>query len=370
MEQEKDIHKLFKLMHKYNASDLHLKVGSQPLMRIKGLIREVELTTLSGEDIQRLVYDILTEKQIHEFETSHDLDFAYSLPGVGRFRLNVFKQRGTLSVAARKVNVRIPSFLELNLPPVLEAIAKLQQGLVLVCGITGSGKSTTLASMIEYINMTRRAHIITIEDPIEYLYRDKKSFVNQREIGIDCTDFKRALKYVVRQDPDVILVGEMRDEETFQTGLTAAETGHLVFGTMHSSNVSQTIGRILDLFEPTRHSLLRQTLGFNLKAIVCQKLLPAIQEGMDRVPCVEVMVNNPTIGKLLNAGEDGKISDVMAQGGEEGMIDFNQSIEQLIRKQLISQKVGFAHAPNPQRLRMSLEGIRTGDDRRILGAIG
>ncbi|MBI4568209.1 MAG: PilT/PilU family type 4a pilus ATPase [Planctomycetes bacterium] len=367
MAEEKDIHKLLALMHKYNASDLHIKVGSQPLMRIKGQIREVELKVLTNEEVQEILFEILTETQVNQFQREHDLDFAYSLAGVGRFRFNMFVQRGSISVAIRRVSVKIPSFEELHLPPVMEEIAKASQGLVLVCGITGSGKSTTLAAMIEYINMTQRCHIVTIEDPIEFLYRDKKSFVNQREVGIDVADFKRALKYVVRQDPDVILVGEMRDEETFATALTAAETGHLVFGTLHASTVSQCVGRILDLFPPARHELIRQSMSFNLKSIICQKLLPTLMEGVDRVPATEVLVNNHIVAKLIVEGQDAKIADVMRASTEEGMMDFEQSIVSLIKKNFISKKVGFAAATNPDRLRMALQGIVTGEDRRILG---
>lgn len=363
---EKEIHKLFQLMSKFNASDLHLKVNSKPLLRVSGSIRELDAKSLSYDEVKKLIYDILTPKQIAEFEKNHDLDFAYGLSGVGRFRINVFMQRGSISVACRRVQHGIPSFEALHLPPVMKRLASYNQGLAMICGITGSGKSTTLAAMIEHINTTRRVHIVTIEDPIEYLYRDKKSFINQREIGLDVDSFRTAMKFVLRQDPDVILVGEMRDPETFNAGMTAAETGHLVFGTLHSSTVAQTLGRILDMFPDERQELIRQSLAFNLRAIVCQKLLPSIKEGVDRVPCQEIMIANPTIQKLIREGDDPKIADVIRGGDEEGMQDFTQALANLIRTGLISKKVGYAHAPNPEALKMKLQGIDLGEDRRIL----
>ena len=367
-EHQNELDRLFALMSRFNASDLHLKVANKPLLRVAGQIRELDMGTMEPAMIKRMVYAILTPEQIREFEGKHDLDFAYSLAGVGRFRINIFIQRGTISVAARRVNIKIPTFDSLHLPPVFKKISTHQSGLVLVTGPTGSGKSTTLAAMIEYINNTRRCHIITIEDPIEYLYRDKKAFINQREVGLDVTDFKTALKYVVRQDPDVILVGEMRDPETFETGLTASETGHLVFGTLHSSTVAQTVGRIVDMFPADREQLLRQSLAFNLKAIACQKLLPSIKEGTDRVPAIEIMVVTPTIQKLIREKEDRKIMDAIRAGEEEGMQDFTSALAKLVESNMISKKAGYVHAPNPEQLKMRLQGIYLGEDNRILGS--
>ncbi|MGE0434649.1 MAG: type IV pilus twitching motility protein PilT [Planctomycetota bacterium] len=365
--QHNELDRLFALMSKFNASDLHLKVANKPLLRVAGQIRELDMGMLEPALIKRMVYAILTPEQIRDFESKHDLDFAYSLGGVGRFRINIFIQRGTISMAARRVNVTVPTFDSLHLPPVFKKLSAHQAGLILVCGVTGSGKSTTLAAMIEYINTTRRCHIITIEDPIEYLYRDKKAFINQREVGLDVSDFKTALKYVVRQDPDVILVGEMRDPETFETGLTASETGHLVFGTLHSSTVAQTIGRIVDMFPADREQLLRQSLAFNLRGIACQKLLPSIKEGTDRVPAVEIMVVTPTIQKLIREKEDRKIMDAVRAGEEEGMQDFTSALAKLVEGGMISRKAGYVHAPNPEQLKMRLQGIYLGEDNRILG---
>jgi len=363
-----DIDKLFQIMVRHDASDLHLKVGSPPLLRLAGQVRELDSPPLKGAEVRHLLYQIINEDQIKKFEAIGDIDFAYGVPGVGRFRINSFRQRGSISIACRKVNVTIPSFEELNLPLApFKKITKMHAGLVIVAGVTGSGKSTTLASIIDYINARRRCHIITIEDPIEYLYSDKKAFINQREVGIDVSAFKDALRYIVRQDPDVILIGEMRDKESFQTALTAAETGHLVFCTLHSSTVPQTLGRILDLFLPEQHEAIRKLLMFNLKAIICQKLLPSIKEGVGRVPNTEIMMSNPTIAKLIVEGRDTEIGDLIRGMGDEENHDFNQSLVNLINGGLISKRVGLGISNNPEQLEMNLRGIKLGDDKRILG---
>jgi twitching motility protein PilT len=356
-EGAKEIDKLFQIVTKADASDLHIKSGSPPILRIAGKCRELETKALNDQEIQKLIYDIMTPKQTQRFEEVGDVDFAYGAPGVGRFRCNVFRQRGSISLAARKVNSFIPSFKDLHLPPVIETIAAHVQGLILLAGITGSGKSTTIAAMIEHINSTRHCHILTLEDPIEYLYHDKKSFINQREIGLDVLNFDQALKTAVRQDPDVILVGEMRDCKTFSTALTAAETGHLVFSTIHASSSSQTVIRILDLFPENERGLIRKSLMFNLKAVVGQKILPSIKEGLSRVPCTEVLINNPSVRKLIEEGRDKQIQDVVRSSTKEGMHDFNQSIHRLITEKYIALKVGLAHSSNPDQLKMLLKGI-------------
>jgi len=274
--------------------------------------------------------------------------------------VNVFRQRGSISMAARRVLTDIPNFEQLHLPPVMSKIAEYAQGLIILSGITGSGKSTTLAAMLDHINETRRCHIVTIEDPIEYLLTDKKAFVNQREIAIDVPSFKVALKHVVRQDPDVILVGEMRDDETFAAGLTAAETGHLVFGTLHSSSVASTFGRILEFFPPARHEVVRTSLMFNLRAIVSQKLLPSIKEGINLVPATEVMLMTPIMRKLIKDGEDNKITDAIRGGVEEGMHDFTESLKNLVLNGFVEIKEAMEAAPNEEALKMALKGIRIG----------
>ena len=363
-----EIDKLFEVQCKHEASDLHMKVGAPPLLRIAGSIRELDAPPLKGAEIKKLLYDILSDEQKRWLEDNGDLDFAYGVPGVGRFRINAFFQRGSISMACRRVNVRIPSFKDLHLPgKALKKIASFKQGLVVLAGITGSGKSTTIAGMIEFINENRRCHIVTIEDPIEYLFSDKKSFINQREVGIDVPSFGKALRTVVRQDPDVILIGEMRDHETFNVSLTAAETGHLVFSTIHASTVPQTLGRVLDLFPPDQQESIRKGLSFNLKSIICQKLLPSVKEGIGRVPAVEILIVNATITKLISEGRDKDLANVIRAGEEDGMCDFNQSLVKLIQGGLISEKIGLAYSHNPEQLRMNLKGIYLADDKQILG---
>ncbi|MBI5366680.1 MAG: PilT/PilU family type 4a pilus ATPase [Planctomycetes bacterium] len=364
----KDIEKLFSAMAKNRASDLHLKVDLRPVFRIATVLHEVGERVLQPEDVKRLIYDVMSESQRKRFEEHGDLDFAYSMEGgVGRFRINVFRDRGNMAVAVRRVNPDIPNFEDLHLPEAIRRIPTLTQGLIVIAGPTGQGKSTTLASILQYINENRKCHIITIEDPIEYLFHDKKSFVNQREVGIDVEDFSAALKHVVRQNPDVILVGEMRDNISFDAALQASETGHLVFGTIHASSTAQVIGRILDLFSTERQDLIRQGLVFNLKAVVCQKLLPSCKEGVRVVPSCEIMFLNSTIQKLILAREDKKIQDVVRGGEEEGMQDFNQSMVKLINEGYISKKVAMQYSPNPEQLKMNLQGIYLGEDHKILG---
>jgi twitching motility protein PilT len=364
-----DLEKLLRAMAKHEASDLHLKVGAPPILRVSGKIRQIEAAPLRAEAIEALLRPVFTPAQADTFARGRDLDFAHSVEGLGRFRVNVFRQRGLVSAAIRRVRTEIPDFESLHLPgQVLRAIAGGRQGLVLVCGVTGSGKSTTLAAMIEHVNETRHCHVVTIEDPIEFLYKDKKAFLNQREIGIDVEDWKTALKYVVRQDPDVILIGEMRDRETFEAALAAAETGHLVFGTLHSSSVAATIGRILDLFPADREKQVRQALRFNLRAIVCQRLLPAMAKGVQVVPACEVLVANASVRKALAEGADANLEAIVRAGGEEGMTDFNSSLVQLVRGGLVSEETALEASANPDQLKMNLKGIFLGDDRKILGS--
>ena len=363
----KEIERLMVACNKNKASDLHLKAGQKALFRINTNIHDVGSRILSGEDIQRMMYEIISDLQRDRFETEHDLDFAYSVEGHGRYRINMFYDRGNIAVAARRVSSDIPSFDDLNLPPEIRKITEFKQGLIIVAGPTGSGKSTTLACVLDFINTHQREHIITIEDPIEYLFLDKKSFVNQREIGIDVPDFHSALKHVVRQDPDVILVGEMRDYISFDAALMASETGHLVFATIHASSAPQTIGRLLDLFPTERQPLIRQSLAFNLRCILCQKLLPSCKEGIKVVPAIECLFNIPTSQKLIMTAEDKKLGDLIRGSKEEGMQDFNMSLVDLIHAGLITKKIAMEYSPNAEQLKMNLQGIYLGDDKRILG---
>jgi len=358
----KEIEKLFAMMQKYHATDLHLKSGAPPIFRVQKSVRRMEREALTNDQIATLVYDIMTPGLKQTFEETGQVDFAYSVPGVGRYRINVYRQRGSVSVAVRRVEFDIPSVAELNLPEAVNRIAQYEQGLILIAGITGSGKSTTLAALIDQVNATRRCHIITIEDPIEYLYQDKVGFVNQREVGIDVSDYHDALKYVVRQDPDVILIGELRDSVGVETSLIAAETGHLVFGTVHAASCAQIPGRILDMFTVDRHPQIRQLLFFNLRAAMVQKLLKGTKPETPLVPVMEIMFCNPTVRKLIREGGDNKISDAILAAHEEGMQTMNQSLEALIRSGMIAERVGMDNSPNPEQLRMALKGIRLGAD--------
>lgn len=354
-----EIDKLFDAASKHKASDVFLKYNTPPTLRITGSLRELETQAFNDEAIRKLVYGMLSAEQIKVFEENGDLDMAYATETT-RFRVNLFHQRGHISMVARRVNNVIPSFEELHLPAVFGKIAMYPNGLVLVCGVTGSGKSTSLASMIQHINSNRKCHIVTIEDPIEYVYTDQKALINQREVGLDVKSFKIALKSVVRQNPDVILIGEMRDAETFSTAVEAAATGHLVFGTLHSGTVPQTFSRIYDIFPQEERESVRRSLMYNLKAVVCQKLAPS-KDGKSRVPAVEIMIMNPAIQKLIEEGEEKKIGDVLRVSKTEGMCDFNSCLLELIKNQQIAEKTGMSLSPNPDQLKMNLKGIFISD---------
>ncbi len=293
MPNEPEANKLFRMVMKYKGSDLHLKVGLAPAMRLAGVLRQMQLPPLTGAEMERLMFPLLSPRQKQILEDTGGIDFAHIVfepnGDETRFRVNLFRQRGRLSLVARRVNTSIPNFEGLGLPPVLGEIASHDQGIVILAGVTGSGKSTTIAAMLQYVNTRERCHVVTIEDPIEFTFTDDKCIINQREVGIDVIDWDTALKHAVRQDPDIILVGEMRDKETFNAAMHAAETGHLVFGTIHASSAPSTISRILDLFPKEMHSAMRQNLAFNLRAIIAQKLLPTTKDwaastGQSRIP--------------------------------------------------------------------------------------
>ena len=352
-------------MKKRGASDLHLKAGSPPMLRVHGDLQPLSAETFDEDRILALVRGVASEKQMNLYLETGNLDFAVGTPE-GRFRLNVFRQRGHTSVAVRYVHRLIKGFDELHLPKVLGETCSLSQGMIIVAGITGSGKSTTLAAMIEHINSRERCHIVTIEDPIEYVYEDKQSFINQREVGIDVEDFHSALRYVVREDPDVILIGEMRDRETISSALAAAETGHLVFGTLHTSSAPQTLDRILSFYPRERHRLIRHALAFNVKAIICQQLIPSCRPELDRVPAIEILLMSPIVRKLILDEDDTRLGDAIRVGREEGMQDFTESFRQLVEQNLIDRKTAFERAPNVEALRMALKGI-VGGETGLLG---
>jgi twitching motility protein PilT len=347
---------LFNQMPELGASDLHLKAGNPPIYRLAGDLHRAKVDPLTEKQISALVEEWVGPDRMEELRRRGSLDLGHDF-GKGRVRVNVFMQRGAISLAARLVAEDIPGLEDLHLPLQLERVVDIKQGMFLVCGITGSGKSTTLASLLNMINRKHRYHILTIEDPIEYLHRDARSIVNQREIGLDCHDWADALRAAVREDPDVILVGEMRDVETFHAGLVASETGHLVFGTLHTSSAAGTVGRILDLFPTDKHSLIRQSLAFNLQGILCQKLVPSFRPDVDVVPVVELMFATPPVRKAVEEGKDARITDLIATGKEEGMISWTQSFVEMIRNDFVEKKVAMAFAPNKDALEMALRGI-------------
>ena len=361
---EPEANKLFRMVMKHKGSDLHLKVGLPPSMRMGGVLRQMSLPPLTMADMERLMFPLLNPRQRKILEEEGGVDLAHLVfdgDAETRFRVNLFRSRGRLSLVARRVNNSIPNFEKLGLPPIMAELTQYEQGIVILAGVTGSGKSTTIASMLQYINERERMHIVTIEDPIEFTFRDDKSIFNQREIGIDVMDFHKALKDAVRQDPDIILVGELRDQETFGAALHAAETGHLVFGTIHASSAPSTISRILDLFPREMHAPLRQNMAFNLKAVVAQKLLPTTKElaatGMTRVPTNEIMRSNPIIRKLILNEEDTTLGAAIQMGKEEGMQDFTESLRRLVVEEKIERATAFEVAPNVETLKMALKGI-------------
>ena len=312
---------------------------------------------MSSEEIYSMVDEVMTDKQRAIYAEMGSVDLAYELPGSDRFRINAFLQRGKTAVAVRRVTREIPDFETLHLPPIVKQIASLKQGLVMLSGPTGCGKSTTLASVLQYINKTRPCHIVTLEDPIEYLYESEMALVSQREIGIDTPDFQTALKYVFREDPDVVLIGELRDLDTFSAALQVAETGHLVFGTVHASRAPQTVGRLTDLFPAEARDRVRQLLGFNLRAVICQKLLPSIAEGIDRVPACEIMLVDHHVRKLIFEAKDAEMEDAMRSREIEGMQTFAKSLCGLIDAGLIEPKVAYEAAPDRDEMQMMITGI-------------
>ncbi len=360
LDHEPELNQYFKAAIKTRASDLHLKNGQPPKLRIYGRLKNTTGEVMTPERIEQLVFEIMTEPQKEFFMEHGTIDLAHEVTGQDRFRVNIFRQRGVISLAARRVNSLVPPFESLHLPStVLERVSDDAQGLVLVVGPTGCGKSTTIAAMIDYINRNRSCHIITIEDPIEFAFKDNKAIVSQREIGIDVEDYEQALKYMMREDPDVVLVSEMRDSETVTAGMRAAETGHLVFGTLHSANASQTIQRMLDLFPQTERNLVRQTLSLTLKAVISQVLLPSTKEGVDRIPAVEILLANPSVRKLISEERESDLPSVIRASEKEGMQDFTTSLCYLVQNGFVDPKEAYHYAPNVEELKMALKGIRT-----------
>jgi twitching motility protein PilT len=353
------LNKYFRAAAANHASDLHLKAGQPPKLRIRGQLKDTSGEIMTKEFIAQTVTELLSPQQKEVFKQNGTLDFAYELDDQTRFRINIFHQRGTVSMSARRVESIIPRFEQINLPKTLEKIADRNQGLVLVVGPTGAGKTTTIVSMIDFINRTRSCHIITIEDPIEFVFKDKKAIISQREIGIDVPDYNEALKYLMRQDPDVVFIGEMRDAATVTAGMRAAQTGHLVFGTIHSANAAQAVSRLLDLFPQNERDQVRKILSLSMKAVISQFLLPCIKEGIDQIPAIEIMLANPEVRKLIADGRENNLSAVIKACQEEGMVDITENLCRLIKQGYVDPKEGIKYAPNPDELKMTLKGIRT-----------
>jgi twitching motility protein PilT len=355
-----NINDLLKIAVERKASDLHLKVGSHPVIRVDGdLIPLPELKRMMQEDTIAMAFSIMNARQKQRFKEEFEIDIAYSVPGLGRFRCNVFQQRSTVGLVLRVIPARILTLRELMLPPVLERIAEERRGLVLCTGTTGSGKSTTLASMVDFINSSRTEHVVTIEDPIEFLHRDKRSLVNQREIDVDTRTFSGALRSALRQDPDVILVGEMRDYETIETALLAAETGHLVFSTLHTLDATETINRIISIFPPHHQKQIRIQLGQVLKAVISMRLVPRA-DGIGRVPAVEVMIITPYIRECIENKEKTKfIREQIALGTSQyGMQTFDQSLFSLYKSGLITLDEALRRASNPDEFKLKVQGVQ------------
>ncbi len=362
--QDLDIDKLFRACVKLKASDLHLKVGKPPMVRVDGTLRPLDREPISDEEMVRLTFPLMNERNRKIFEKDGGSDFAHTLDVDGtqwRFRVNLLQQLGHVGLVARRVNSWIPDFTGLNLPPSIERLCTYDQGMILLAGVTGSGKSTTIASMLNWINQRFRKHILTLEDPIEFVFTEDKCLINQREIGLDVVDFGIGMKHAVREDPDVMLVGEMRDKETFMTAIHAAETGHLVFGTIHASSAATTIGRILDLFPSEMHSALRSAIAFNMRGIIAQKLLKSIKPGVGRVPTVEIMIFNANVRKAILEENDEKLPDIIRIGKLDGMQDFTMSLKHLVDEELIDREVAMEVAPNREALKMALKGIEVKD---------
>jgi twitching motility protein PilT len=340
------------------ASDLHIRVGVRPHLRVNGKLEQIATDPVTIDLMDQIVSQILNEKQRERFYRKNEMDLALSVAKLGRFRINLYRQRGTVSIAIRAVNTLVPSFEELNLPDTIRKLAQTQRGLIIITGTTGSGKSTTLAALIEEMNSNRTDNILTIEDPIEYIYRDKKSIISQREVGGDTETFASALRHAFRQDPDVILIGEIRDLETMSIALTAADTGHLVLTTLHTLNVVETITRIISFFPPHQHQQIRLLLAGTLKAIVCQRLLTRA-DMPGRVPALEIMIASGAIKEcIMDPNKTVDIPDLMEQGVVQyGMQTFDQSIMKLYKQGLISFEEAMDYASNPDDFDLRVKGI-------------
>ena len=346
------------------ASDVHLKIGAAVIFRINRQLIAIDAPAPTEEWMNRIVAQILPPHLKQKLESDREVDFSYFVPDVGRFRTNLFQQRGQWCLAMRYVKTNVPSFEELGLPAQLRTIAESPRGIVLVAGATGCGKSTTLAAMVEHINANFKKHLITLEDPIEYVFEDNQSVIEQREIGLDTISFHHALTHVLRQDPDIIMIGEMRDALSFTAAMSAADTGHLVLSTVHTTTAAQSISRILDFFKAEDREQIRRQLAGTLQAVVCQRMVGTLTGSM--TPAVEILINTGTVKKLIEENRLDKLGPAIETGQDEGMQNFNQALFQLVKAGKVSQKEAMAKATNPQALEMNFKGIFLDEGRRIL----
>lgn len=359
------LHAVLEAATQANASDIHIKEGSPVAYRIDGDILSSDFIT-SRELLEEFMKQVSTPKQIDDYWVTGDLDLSHYEDNVGRFRVNIHRQRNLISINFRWVKNKLMQVADLGLPDTLEILAESPRGIIIMTGTTGSGKSTTLAAMLEHINQVRRAHIITIEDPIEYEFSDKTSIFEQRELGIDTISFASALKHALRQDPDVIMVGEMRDRESFDAALQAADTGHLVISTLHASNASQTINRLLDFYDKNEQDPIRESLAINLRAVISQRLVPRA-EGSGRAPAVEIMINSAMVSKLIQENRLELLPAAIEAGREEGMMTFNQCLLDLVNNGIITQEDAVEASDNPEALKMNLQGIFLSASGGIIG---
>lgn len=357
-------HRILQTAVEGGASDVHIKIGGPVIFRINRQLIAIEAPLPAAEWVDMIVEKIVPKHAKKRLEENREVDFSYFVHGIGRFRTNVFQQRGEFCLSMRYVKTQVPSFEELGLLPVLKKIAESPRGIVLLAGSTGCGKSTTLAAMIEHINATHKRHIITLEDPIEYVFEDNQSVIEQREVGLDTPSFEAALRHVLRQDPDVIMIGEMRDDISFSAAMSAADTGHLVLSTLHTVNASQSVNRIMDFFHVDEREQIRRQLAGTLQAVICQRMVSTVAGGM--TPAQEVMINTATVKKLIEENRLEKLGAAIETGVEDGMQTFNQALFTLVKDGIVSEKEALTKATNPQALEMNFKGIFLDEARRIL----
>jgi twitching motility protein PilT len=358
-------HRILKLAVDGGASDIHIKVATPVIFRISRQLIAIDCPIPTEEWINSVVNHVVPVHLRKRLEDDREVDFSYFEPGTGRFRTNLFQQRGTFAFAMRFVKTNVPSFEQLGLLETIKKISESPRGIVLIAGSTGSGKSTTLAAMIEHVNATSKKHIVTLEDPIEYVFEDNQSVIEQREVGLDTHSFQHALKHVLRQDPDIIMVGEMRDAISFSAAMSAADTGHLVLSTLHTTNASQSVSRILDFFQADEREQVRRQLAGTLQAVVCQRMVSTVDGSM--TPAIEIMINSSTVKKMIEENRLDKLAAAIETGTDDGMQNFNQALFKLVQQGKVSEKEALAKASNAQALEMNFKGIFLSEGRRILG---